>query len=139
MVEVSSLFEVMEVIVVVSFVMILTATMFINPVLRVIVVFIGIIALFVGAGFLFMCKGNSEFLGKPLNVQKLTVGKDLIVKQVMGGGYTLVAEYDAEVKEEDLRVVKDLPLLAQGTIFIVAERNGKKIVIPIPADVGKVN
>ncbi len=120
-----------------------------NMLLGVIICFIGIIAFILsifidrfmfgiivagsvlvlnGAIFLSVDRETCKSLGKPLMVQDIITGKDLVVKQVMGGGYTLVAEY-AEAKKEDLRVVKDLPLLAQGTIFIVAEREGKKIIV----------
>jgi hypothetical protein len=69
-----------------------------------------------------------SFLGKPLTVQNLAVGKDFVaVTQIFS--YTLIAE---ATEKEDLRVVKGLPLMAPETIFIVAERNGKKIVVPVP-------
>ncbi|MDP3043510.1 MAG: hypothetical protein Q8N21_03840 [bacterium] len=88
------------------------------------------ILMFIGGSILYGYQGMCSFLGKPLTVQNLAVGKDLVaVAQIFS--YTLIAE---ATKKEDLRVVKGLPPMAPETIFIVAERNGKKIVITVPKE-----
>ncbi|MBU4347606.1 hypothetical protein KJ586_03955 [Patescibacteria group bacterium] len=118
-------------ILVVGFVMILSAAIFINSTgLRVLVVVTGFLFTNIGIIALLVGESKSEFLGKPLKVQDLAVGKDFIVSQVLGGGYTIV---EVKKKTGDWGIVKGLPTMAPETIFIIAERNGKKIVvIPIP-------